>query len=570
MKRHFFSSIVIVFVSLQTGFGQVLPLGMPALEDKLRRDQLMGKLDSTISFSIRPLNNEALLRKNMYDTDDTFAGKGTASFLNGEGRFQLQPIVWENQVNTVSPYGWNDGPMIPAAGYQTFVSAGFYAEYKWFSIQLRPEFVFAQNKDYPGYNGDHAFHWSDNAYAWDRWYRFANNIDMPERFGEGRYTKLLPGQSSVRFNYGVGSLGVSTENLWWGPGRRNSLLMSNNAPGFLHITLNTRRPIQTGIGSFEGQLIAGRLEGSGFPPKLMGNPDQYDEFYNPKRDDWRYLSGIVLSYQPKWLPGLFIGLTRSHMTYSEDLAGGLNSYLPMLGPGSISPYGNPENLQGREERMKRDAYGSIFARWLMPKGNAEIYMEYGRTDPPWDARDRNVSLDHSRAFIVGFNKLIPLSSIDDKAIQVGVEVTQLEATRTSYVRNSPSWYTHDIVRHGYTHRGQVLGAGIGPGSNLQSLEVAWVNGVKRLGLQVERFVRQSDFFYAFSKDYRRRWVDLGLGIEGVWNYHNFIFSGKLHHVHAHNYQYELEIPPTDWEGFWDFLPQDRTNMHLRLGVMYRF
>jgi len=563
MTRHIFASILVFLLAIKGSFGQVLPLGMPALEDKLRRDQLLGKLDSTLSFAIRPLNNEALLRDNIYGTDTAFAGKGIYHFLDREGTFQLQPVFWEQRINTAVPYGWNDGPMIPAAGYQTFFSAGVYATYKWFSIQLRPEFVYAQNKAYPGYDGD-------GSYAWGRWYKFANNIDMPERFGEGSYTKLLPGQSSVRFNYGVGSFGISTENLWWGPGRRNSLLMSNTAPGFVHLTLNTRRPIQTGIGSFEGQLIAGRLEGSGFPPTLLGNPDHHDELYRPKRDDWRYISGIVLSYQPKWLPGLFIGLSRSHTTYREDLTGGLSSYLPLLGPGSVSPYGMPEHMQGREDRMNRDLYGSIFGRWLMPKGNAEIYAEYGRTDPPWNSRDRMVALDHSRAFVVGFRKLIPIRQSEERFIQVGVEATQLEATRTSDIRNSPSWYTDDIVRHGYTNRGQIVGAGIGPGSNLQSVEVAWIHGIKRVGLQVERFVRQSDFFYAASTDFRRRWVDLGLGFEGEWDYRNFIFSGKLHYVHAHNYQYELEIPQTNWEGFWDFIPQDKINMHFQLGVMYRF
>lgn len=561
------NTIYFLFFLLAIGtketLAQVLPLGMPVLEDKLRRDQLMGKIDSSISFVVRPIHNEALALKNVYDPDNSLGNNvGPMSVFNGEGMLQVMPVSWEQQITTAYPYGWNDGPMIPAVGYQTTVSAGIYAQYKWFSIQLRPEFVWAKNADYVGYSGQ-------TEPAWSRWYDFANNIDMPERFGEGPYTKMLPGQSSIRFNYGVGSFGISTENIWWGPGRRNSLLMTNTAPGFFHLTLNTRRPIRTNIGSFEGQLIAGRLEGSGFPPTTLGNPEHYDKYYDPKPDDWRYLSGIVLSYQPKWLPGLFIGLTRSHMTYNEDLAGGLNSYLPLLGPGSQNAYKDPERMQGREDRMNRDVYASIFARWLMNKGNAEIYFEYGRTDPPWDSRDLRVELDHSRGYVVGFRKLIPLNHVEEKMIQVGIEATQLEGARTSDIRNSPSWYSHHIVRHGYTHRGQVLGAGIGPGSNVQSLDVSWIYGLKRVGLQVERFVHHGDFFYAASTDYRRKWVDLGVALEGEWDFQRFIFSGKLQHIHAYNYQYEMEPPPLGGD-FWDFTPQDRSNMQLRLGIMYRF
>src|SRR5690606_22347969 len=90
-----------------------------------------------------------------------------------------------------------------------------------------------------------------------RYYDFYNNIDLPARFGKTAYTRAYLGQSSIRLNVKSLSLGLSSENLWWGPGRKNSLLMSNTAPGFMHLTLNTLKPISSPIGSFEGQLIAG-------------------------------------------------------------------------------------------------------------------------------------------------------------------------------------------------------------------------------------------------------------------------------------------------------------------------
>ena len=36
-------------------FSQTLPVGLPVLEDTYRREQLLGKTDSLISFTIRPL-----------------------------------------------------------------------------------------------------------------------------------------------------------------------------------------------------------------------------------------------------------------------------------------------------------------------------------------------------------------------------------------------------------------------------------------------------------------------------------------------------------------------------------
>src|SRR5690606_29194775 len=102
------------------------------------------------------------------------------SFAGGNGLFQLQPVVWHQQTNTVYPYGWNDGSMIPARGYQTQVSAGFFASYKFISVQFRPEFVYARNPRYQVMGTNEHNYW--------RWYRGrVNIIDMPEHFGDGSY-----------------------------------------------------------------------------------------------------------------------------------------------------------------------------------------------------------------------------------------------------------------------------------------------------------------------------------------------------------------------------------------------
>ena len=113
---------------------------------------------------------------------------------------------------------------------------------------------------------------------------------------------------------------------------KNALLMTNNAPGFKHITLNTVRPIKTFIGSFEGQLIGGRLEASGYPNFDTVQLARHGVTYTPKTKDWRYLNGLVVTYQPKWLPGLFLGATRSFISYSTGLGKGVSDYLPVIMP----------------------------------------------------------------------------------------------------------------------------------------------------------------------------------------------------------------------------------------------
>lgn len=544
---------------------QALPVGIPVLEERYRREQLMGRLDSTISFAIRPLHQHALQRKNIYDPDSALAhDRSTFPILGGEGVMQLMPVVWQNQYTSAYPYGWNDGAMIPSRGVQTMFSGGVYASYKFISVQFRPEFVSAQNRAYMGFDGK-------TEASWKVWYEWANNIDIPERFGEGSYNKAFWGQSFVKFNFEPLEIGLSTENLWWGPGKRNALLMSNTAPGFAHLTLNTTRPIRTSIGSFEGQLIAGRLKASGFSPTPLGNPEHYDKYYEPKRDDWRYLSGIILSYQPKWLPGLSFGHTRSFVRYHNDGGSSLNNIFPLLGSGSDhKDMDNPDRPVNGEAEKMRDQYSSVFGRWAFPKGKAEIYAEYGRTQPSWNSRDLTVELEHSRAYVIGFTKLVPLKGSKEDLLQLNLEFTQLERSRTAQVRQSPTWYSNDTVRHGYTNLGQVLGAGIGPGSNLQSFSIDWVRGMKQIGLQLERLVHNNDFYYDASGDIRRNWVDFGGSVNSVWDYKNFIFTGSLTYMHAYNYQYEIGESTLDKEEFWNFERLDKNNFQLRISMMYRF
>ena len=557
--------IQLIFTLLCLGnfaYAQSLPVGSQGLEDYYRRAQLSGKLDSTVSFTIRPLIPSASFRTkdfaypdsleqryNLLDADYSGISK------NGKFKWQLLPMSIQLQTNSHHPYGWNDGAMIPAKGLQSLLSAGIFAEYGMLSIQFKPEVVFAANSKFDTFDKDHY----DVTAA--RYYDFYNNIDLPARFGPSGITKAYWGQSSIRLNYKALSFGLSTENLWWGPGMRNSLLMSNTAPGFKHLTLNTRKPIASPIGSFEGQIIAGRLEGSGYgvlepEREYFGQP-----LYVEKPNDWRYLSGLAITWQPKWVPGLFLGLTRSAQTYST----GLNKF------GDYLPFFSSKKQEAAAEAInKRDQRNSYFMRWLWPEEKAELYFEYGRNNYSGSASDLALEPNVSRAYIFGLRKLFPFGSRKDEQLMLSAEVTQLQETDVSKVLNLESWYSSKSVRHGYTNRGEVLGAGIGPGANIQSVEVSWVKGLKRLGLQLERLVHNNDvYYYIFndSQDYRRHWTDLSVAASGEWNYKNFIFNAKIQGIQSLNYQWYLMQAP----GESYMRPgKDAFNLQVQAGLTYRF
>ncbi|HTK22209.1 MAG TPA: capsule assembly Wzi family protein, partial [Mucilaginibacter sp.] len=462
----------------------------------------------------------------------------------------------QTEGNSDHPYGWNDGPMIPSKGFQFLMSGGLYLQYGPLSVQLKPEIVSADNADFETFNKNQY----DVIFA--RYYDIYNNIDLPVRFGTNGYAHAFWGQSSIRLNFKTWSFGLSTENLWWGPGIRNSLLMSNSAPGFAHLTLNTSRPLKTSIGSFEGQLIAGRLTNSGLPPLVPDHAFFGTNLYVPKPDDWRYLSGIIITWQPKWIPGLFLGYDQSAQMYGKNMSG-IKSYLPIFS--SVKSATAPNNQINSQDQLS-----SMFARWIWLQEHAEVYFEYGHYNSSDDLYQSMLRPNNTRAYTFGLRKLLPFKNKPDQNIMLDVEVTQLGSTSTTTVTQGKEWYVSNGIRQGYTNFGQMLGAGIGPGGNIQSIDVSWVKGLKKIGLQIERYVHDDDFYYyAFydSQNYSQHWVDLSLGFNGEWNYKNFIFNAKVQGIQSNDYQWALKQNGND-PTFSHQL--HKFNLQLQTGLTYRF
>ncbi len=553
MRKKALLTILLAVLLIQgISYAQTLPVGMPVLEDSYRREQLLGNRDSLISFTIRPLFAGDQLKSGM-DTlsaeNSLLKFKSRLSWSGDKAYFQLLPLSLQQQYNSLLPYDWNDGALIPAKGNQTQLSFGAFFKYGPLSVQLKPEYVYAENLEYEGFPSE------QYDVVWAKYYQnYFNVSDITERYGEDPYSKLFWGQSSVRLTFDPVSVGISNENLWWGPGRRSSLLMSNNAPGFKHLTLNTSRPVQTPIGSFEAQLIAGRLENSGILAPQENRVYNGQSLYIPKRDDWRFLSGFVFTYNPKGVRGLFIGASQVSQMYHQDAGKRISDFLPVLLP-----------FESIEAASIRDRYSSLFFRWVLQEANAEVYGEYGHQGKQFLSSFLKEP-DRSAAYLLGIRKITPLNKRPGEYIQTSLEFTELQQ---AYIPEKGGWYTSSVIRQGYTHMGQVLGAGIGPGSNLQSLDISWFKGLKRIGLQFERYLHNNDFYYQMYNDppdYRKKYVDMSAALSADWDYKNLVFSVKGAMIRSLNYQYVLYgRTPEYFHTGWD-----RLNYQVKFGLMYRF
>lgn len=516
-----FSIAILLLISGEI-LAQNIPLGsIDMAEERARNEQLLGRGDSIVSFTIRPLIQNKKISSNNFDAmGDNFIGAKQHKL-----EIQYLPISLKQQYNTFSPFGRNDGAMIPAKGYQTQFSVGFFVNYGALSIQIKPEYILATNQSFE------TFPVTETNRARFSHIDYLNTSDIPERFGDKPYNHLFWGQSNIKVKIKNFDAGISTENLWWGPGRYNSLIMSNNAPGFLHFTLNTRKPIKTFLGSFEGQLISGKLVSSGVDVSDAEYIVDGVNYKEPKVKDWRYLNGLTINYQPKWIPGLFIGLNRVFQVYNTDLGGGISDYLPV-----ITPF--QKNLLVNEDAKRRDQLASIFFRWVLKESKAEFYVENGWNDSKANLWDLFESPEHSKAYLMGFSKIFMLQKNENRYLKVNFENTRLEQSADRLVRPAGAWYQHFTIHQGYTQMSQVIGAGIGSGGNSQTIDFSVWNKNQVWGIQWERYAHNMDFYYDAYTFYQNKWIDMNLNTYAYRRYGKLGIQAKLNTALMRGYQWQ--------------------------------
>jgi hypothetical protein len=565
MKYNF--SLLIIFTFLNSN-SQTINLNESYLTDYLRTSQLLGDFKSEVSFTLKPFDigkNGIEINKEIFDTEKY--APTVLSFLKGNGKIKILPVDYNIEFNSHHPYNRNNGSMIPNRGYQHILSAGVFAEIGPLSIQLKPEHLFAENLNYDGFSLNHY------DATWAKRYLTWNKIDIPERFGEKRHNKTLIGQSSIRLNFKGLSIGLSNENIWWGPSIRNSIMMSNHARGFKHITFNSISPIETKIGSFEWQFVTGRLELSGFTPPEISKEYAGTLLYIPKGNqtatgynDWRYFQGFTFTYSPKWLNGLSLGFIKWAQLYG-GLLEGKYTWIDSK-PNYFPVFDNlfSHNKSNVDIDFQIDQAAGVFFRWLMKDSKAEIYSEIHYNDSKNNLRDLLLDSNHASAMTLGFQKVFS-SNKKNLNYLFSWEWTRLEQKGSRLIRNAGSWYTHTYVNSGYTHGGEVLGAGIGPGSNSHFFSFSKINKFDKIGLSFEIIDQDNDFYFmAFeeAKDFRRYWKDFNFHVNFYKRFKNIWLSSNLIYTRSLNYHWELE----DYELPYYHPGNDVDNFHANIKLTY--
>ena len=384
--------------------------------------------------------------------------------------------------NTKYPRGYNDGAIWKGKGITQEFQGGFQWKQGFLRMTFSPIVYYSQNLSYNLAKANPAQH------PYNYQFGVSKYVDFVQRYGDEGAWNFNLGQSEIAFQTKVFRISASTQNFTLGPGRYNSIIMSNSGAGFPHIMLSTPNKLELNagnvkLGAVEANIFYGLLKESSYFDTLSSN-------------DKRYLNGLSIGYEIPYVKGLTVGFHRSmykNTTYFETAD--IYSMFFIKDDGIvISPSGDTTDYANDTF----DQLASASIDWKIEEAKLRLYFEFARNDFNGSMRRFITEFEHSRAYLIGFEKIFDLK--EKKKLHLGYEHTFLPRYQSYRYRPTPPFYTHHVAIQGYTNNGQLLGSGIGPGS--VSDIVRWqLYSVKNiLGMSFQRIRFDEDYFITVLPD----------------------------------------------------------------------
>lgn len=373
--------------------------------------------------------------------------------------------------NSTFPDDRNDGALWAGRGKNTLVMAGVAFRWGKLSGAILPTVTYQENQEFETITSVRLAGYSQQIHPWH-----PGMIDWPQRFGTESYRTVHPGQSFIRFEDRGLALTLSTENLWWGPAQRYPILLGNTAPGFPHIVFGTARPRDVRFAELQARAIWGRL-------------DESPHFDEDPNNDHRLFAGVSVELRPYVIPGFYLGLSRVHVVSLAGLGFHRQLIAPVWGVGGDSYFGQHPGYR----------LLGISGRWVFPEAGVEFYGEWV-TRAQWTGlRDFLREPGRGQAFLLGFQHL---NTTGRFWVRTYGELVQLGGSPKLPRYGGPiSYYTDVRIPQGHTHRGQLLGAAIGPGSDAQILGIDLISPWTTIGIFAERIRHDDDTYFTYWTRY---------------------------------------------------------------------
>ena len=401
----------------------------------------------------------------------------------------VRPTV-SARVNTTFPYGSNDGPIWAGRGVTTAVQLGFAVRYRFVSLTVAPLAFVAQNASFAlmANGGTGRFVYADGMYPVD--------IDHPQRFGDGAYKVLDPGQTTLRFDGGPVAVGLSTANQFWGPAIDYPLILGDNAAGFPHVFLGTSHPLDFKVVRLHGRLVWGKLSQSAYSVDTVTG-------------GLRFMSSVVGVITLPSLPGLELGGSRF---VHQPWPGLTHLHVRDL----LRPFGY-QYQANQPGTLQDNQLASAFLRWVFPRKGIEVYAEYGREDYNQNLRDLLEEPDHIGGYGVTYGLHKVFIRPGARMVSVRAEVQSAPGLVLVSGRDRGALYVHGVLQQGHTQLGQILGSEAGLGGGGSTLAVDLYHPGGRWSAVLTREIRQNRGAFARTGQPDDRSIDLlqALSVNGL-------------------------------------------------------
>lgn len=384
-------------------------------------------------------NNNLGTKKTLWES--SAEKENTNWFTNGLNRSVALKIYgpeWFNSYNTAAPYGQNDGALWQGKGYNTSLTAGVRLEAYGFEVTVKPQVAFSQNLGFeimPGVYG------SEYSYFW------AGNIDLVQRYGDSSFWTFDWGDTELRWSWNTFTIGFGFQSPWLGPAWLNPMLGSNNSGTYPKFDIGLRRTKVTlpwlgwYIGDIEGRIWCGKLSES-------------DYFDNDSSNDYRQLTGFSIAYSPAFLPELTFSINKiSIARWDEKSIKYLNPFY--------------------DTNAVEDQKCSFAVDLLFPAVGFEFYGELGLDD--YNSRGF-ANPFHTAIYTIGAKKEISFFQKFSyfKKFNIRPEIifewNNFEMSQDFQLQwHYMGYYSHGLIKQGYTQNGQIIGAGSGYFGNSQYL-----------------------------------------------------------------------------------------------------
>lgn len=382
-------------------------------------------------------NNNLGTKKTLWKS----SAENTNWFTNGLNRSVALKIYgpeWFNSYNTAAPYGQNDGALWQGKGYNTSLTAGVRLEAYGFEVTVKPQVAFSQNLGFeimPGVYG------SEYSYFW------AGNIDLVQRYGDSSFWTFDWGDTELRWTWNTFTIGFGFQSPWLGPAWLNPMLGSNNSGTYPKFDIGLRRTKITlpwlgwYIGDIEGRIWCGKLSES-------------DYFDNDSSNDYRQLTGFSIAYSPAFLPELTFSINKISIARWDEKS---IKYL--------NPFYDTNAVEDQKCSFALDL--------LFPAVGFEFYGELGLDD--YNSRGF-ANPFHTAIYTIGAKKEISFFQKFSyfKKFNIRPEIifewNNFEMSQDFQLQwHYMGYYSHGLIKQGYTQNGQIIGAGSGYFGNSQYL-----------------------------------------------------------------------------------------------------